>query len=140
MRSRWIAALAVFAGLALMQGASTRVVVQLPEILELYVNGAKTNSLSVRALNGTLSPEKVSLKVISTTNWQLWVSATPLVGPWSLSPAHIRIGGYWLSAIPQLIAQEWGSWRAVYLLAVSLSPVDKGAALHSLILFRLVSP
>ncbi|AEB10904.1 hypothetical protein [Marinithermus hydrothermalis] len=120
--------------------AQTGVAVKIPEILRLYVNGLETQQVPVTVHEGRVTPEALEILVIANTSWTLVASSTPLVGPTTLPPERLRLGGVPLSAAPRVLTAGRGAWRARLPLTVRLVPGDPEGTYRSVITLQLARP
>jgi len=145
VRAFWVAAFisAIFvigASGALSPSASTRIVVRIPEVLMLYVNGQAGGELPVRVENGRVIPDRVEVRVVANTAWSLWVRASELRGPITLPPDRLRLGGRRLSLLPQKLVHGRGPARFAWPLAVDLAPGEPKSGYKAVLTFNLARP
>ncbi len=129
-------------GLAVGQraGASTRLVVRVPEVLMLRLEGKPAAALPVRVEGGAVIPDSVEVRVVANTAWKLWVEASPLLGPLELPPDRLRIGDLRLSRLPQVLVQGRGPFVRRYSLSVKLLPGEPTGVYRGTITFNLARP
>jgi len=120
--------------------ATTRVEIRLPEILMLYLDQKPGALLPVRVEDGMVVPSSVEVRVIANTGWVLWVRASPLVGPVTLPPERLSIGGLRLSSLPQALVRGRGPFVRRYALSVELEPGEPPGVYRGTITFNLARP
>jgi len=127
------------AGMALGAGASatTRIVVKIPEILVLRINGEAGGRVPVKVVHGRPSPESLHIEVIANTGWRLTVRATSLEGPLVLPPWRVRLGEMRLSGLEQTVRVGRGVRVFDLPLAVELFPGEPDGEYRMLLTFEL---
>jgi hypothetical protein len=134
----WVAVLVLVLGLAWAGGpTTTHFVVRMPEILWLEINGRPTEQVPVRVQGGRVSPGVLHVRVVGNTAWRLTVTASPLVGPLTLPPERLLLGGRALSSLERTVRVGQGGERFDLELAVRLEPGEPAGPYEGLLTFVL---